>query len=316
MMFHDPFRMARVLNGRETVATPRLSILVPTFRDDPSPLIRALAPAAARLGTAVELIVYDDGSRDATLVCRISDALQAFGAPARLIVAEDNGGRSTGRNRLVADARGAHCLFLDADMLPASSDFLDRWLALATPQTAVACGGFLVSTDAVDQTLRLHQYLARRSDCRSATERARKPAHTTVTSNLLVRRDVVAAFPFDATFSGWGWEDVDWAFGVAAHHDIRHVDNPALHAGLDTTDVLLRKYAHSAANFERLSRRHPDVVRELTGWRLARWLSYAPGHARTRPLLNAIARASALPLFVRHVAIKLFRTSIYAETFA
>ena len=38
--------------------------------------------------------------------------------PARFVRLAANEGRAGGRNRLAAEARGRHLLFLDADMLP------------------------------------------------------------------------------------------------------------------------------------------------------------------------------------------------------
>ena len=311
---HMPLRVATVRNGRYRAARPRLSVLAPTFRHDPTPLINALAAELSVLSVDVELLIYDDGSCDPDLVARIADALQRCPAPARLLVASRNSGRAQARNALVDAACGDHVLLLDADMRPQSPDFLARWLALiAAGNPSVAFGGFTVADDPAAPRTALHRYLARRSDCHGAAARAADPARFTATSNLLVRRDILAAAPFDARFSGWGWEDVEWALRVSDICAIRHIDNPALHDGLDTPEALIAKYRQAGANYNRLARAHPAAMARFPSWRAAHALSRTRGHAYARPVLAAIARTDGVPMLLRHAALKLFRTSIYAD---
>ena len=309
-----PPQVATVNNGRESAARPRLSVLAPTFRHDPTPLIDALARELSVLSVDIELLICDDGSCDADLVARIANALQRCPAPARLLVSSQNQGRARARNALVDVAHGDHVLLLDADMRPRSPDFLARWLTLiATENPDVAFGGFTVADDNTEARTALHRYLARRADCHDAATRAADPARFTATSNLLVRRDILAAVPFDARFSGWGWEDVEWALRVSEVCAIRHIDNPALHDGLDTPETLIAKYRQAGANYNRLARAHPAAMARFPGWRAAHALSRTRAHAYARPLLAAIARADGAPMLLRHAALKLFRTSIYAD---
>ncbi len=125
-------------------ADARLSVLIPFFRDDPSRLLAALDQE----GAPAEIVVLDDGSGDAALAARVAEAVRALALPARFVRLAANEGRAAGRNRLAAEARGRHLLFLDADMLPDADDFLDRWLWLiAADDPPVAFGGF-----SLDQT--------------------------------------------------------------------------------------------------------------------------------------------------------------------
>src|ERR1019366_405029 len=117
-------------------------------------------------------------------------------------------------------------LFLDSDMLPDSPRFLKTYLDLISTETApVVCGGF-----SLDQTPRnfshaLHRRMSLQSDCAPAAVRNLAPEKHVFTSNLLVRRDVFKAEGFDESFSGWGWEDVEWAMRVSRKYPIAHVEN-------------------------------------------------------------------------------------------
>lgn len=87
-------------------------------------LRQTLQSALDQTRTPLEIIVIDDGSTDDS-----AKIAESFGAPVR-VIRQANQGESVARNRGIAEARGTHLLFLDAD------DLLDR-NALETLGTAV-----------------------------------------------------------------------------------------------------------------------------------------------------------------------------------
>jgi len=291
-------------------AAPRLSVLIPFYRDDPSRLLAALG----RSGASAEIVALDDGAGDEALAAQVISAVDALTLPARFVRLAANEGRAAGRNRLAAHARGQHLLFLDADMLPDADDFLGRWLALIdADDPAVAFGGF-----SLDQTPRtrihaVHRALSLRSDCMPVAERRKAPEKYVFTSNLLIRRDVFEAEPFDASFVGWGWEDVEWGMRVSRRHPIAHIDNPATHLGLAPAAAMAAKFEQSAANFARVVAAHGDIVRGYPSYRVARALKRAPLRRLWRPWLKAAALTESAPAGMRAFALRLYRAALYAE---
>ncbi len=291
-------------------ATPVLSILIPFFRDEPVRLLKALDGA----GGDVEVVVLDDGSGDPDLAARVAGTVQAMALPARFVGLSSNEGRSKGRNRLASHARGQWMLFLDADMLPDRPSFIADWLALiADRKPAVAFGGFSLDQTPRTRAHALHRAMALKSDCLSAEVRAQAPEKHVFTSNLLVRRDVFETIGFDEAFTGWGWEDVEWAMRVARAHPIVHVDIPASHLGLDTAATMARKYEQSAANFARVVEGHRAVVETYASYRAARILKRAPLRGLWRPVVKAFALADLAPLPARAFTMRLYRAALYAE---
>lgn len=295
-------------------AAPRLSVLIPFLRQDPSVLLRALDREAESLADAVEIVVLDDGSGDGALAAAVEACVAALALPARFVRLSANVGRARGRNRLASHARASSFLFLDSDMLPDSPTFLRAYLDLiAAEAPAVAFGGFSLQQTPDEPAHALHRLMALRSDCAPARVRAQQPEKNVFTSNLLVRADVFETEAFDEDFIGWGWEDTEWAMRVARRHAIAHIDNTATHLGLDTAPVIAAKYEQSTANFAHVLARHPDVVERYPSYRAARLLRRLPMRSAWRPALKALALAEIAPLPARAFAMRLYRAALYAE---
>ena len=301
-------------NARRREARPAISVLIPFLRDDPGELLALLDEEAAALGGAVEVVLMDDGTGDAALTTRLQAQVQTLNLPARLITLSKNEGRSRGRNRLAAAARGSSLLFLDSDMRPDHRRFLQTWADLvAREDPAVAFGGFSLLQAPTDARFAVHRAMATRSECVPYGERARTPEKYVYTSNLLVRRDVFETEAFDADFTGWGWEDVEWAMRVSRRFRVVHVDNPATHMGLDTVGQLAGKYEQSAANFARVVARHPEIVSGYPSYKAARLLKRVPALDRLRPWIKRVALADWAPTSTRAFSLRLYRAALYAE---
>ena len=291
--------------------TPKLSVLIPFYKESPVALLRGLN---VRDPHGVEIVLLDDGSAMAGLTAEIEAFMASCPMPIELITLVGNEGRARGRNRLTSAARGDYFLFLDADMLPDAPGFLDTWLdQIETGLPAVVFGGFSLHQAPADKAFAIHKLMAGHSDCLDAAERRKHPEKYVFTSNLLVRRDVFEAEGFDSGFTGWGWEDVEWAMRVAARYPVEHIDNTATHMGLDTAANLARKYEQSVANFARVVSKHFDVVSSYPSYRVARLLKRVPLTGALRGVLKTAALTPALPAKARAFSLRLYRAALYAQ---
>ena len=308
-------RKAKVLdNAAWKAARPAVSVLIPFLRDDPADLLTLLDEEAASVAGAVEVIVLDDGTADPALTARLTAQVKAMALPARLITLPANEGRAIGRNRLASAARGGSLLFLDSDMRPDHRRFLRDWAELvAREDPAVAFGGFSLLQAPTDPRFQVHRSMAAKSECVPYTQRARQPEKYVYTSNLLVRRDVFEAEAFDSGFTGWGWEDVEWAMRVSRRFRVVHLDNAATHMGLDTVDALARKYEQSAPNFARMAARHPAIVAAYPSYRAARLLKRLPALPRLKAAMRRAAGTEWLPVAARAFSLRLYRAALYAD---
>jgi len=296
-----------VANGSK----PSLSVLIPFYRDDPSELISALAEAG---NISAEVLLYDDGNQDEVLTQNIQRAADNAKCSVTLITAHENKGRSFGRNYLFNAARADWVLFLDADMHPLTHDFLKNYIdIIKTDQADIIFGGFQVQVKRGPAATEIHRKMSLLSDCESAAKRQSLGPKNVASSNLCVKKNVLIQEPFDDEFTGWGWEDSEWAARAAKTYRLIHIDNPALHLGLESTNTLLSRFKTSGHNYARFTEKHPEIAKSLPLYRWTMTLKKWPLHKALRPVLRAIVKFQFMPMGLRIRALKLWRASWYTE---
>ena len=92
----------------------------------------------------------------------INDALQIIteqaNVPVRLFFATQNKGRSTARNILTKNAKADWVLFLDADMLPQTENFIADYLVEISKDDAdIIFGGFSMQAAKISNDTELHR---------------------------------------------------------------------------------------------------------------------------------------------------------------
>ena len=134
--------------------SPKLSVLVPFYKDDASTLLQDLDVQI--IGQPIEVLFYDDGTGDPALTAQMREHVGAAKGAVKLITNSANQGRSGARNGLFDAARADWVLFLDADMRPSREDFLGNYLHLIETDGAdVLFGGFEVEDHQADRDLSL-----------------------------------------------------------------------------------------------------------------------------------------------------------------
>lgn len=285
-----------------------LSVLIPFYGDDPRPLLASLM-AQAEPGT--EIILFDDGAPKPALSEAVAQTVRNAHAAVTLISSPVNQGRSRARNALGQAAQGDWLLFLDADM-EITPGFLQLWKgALAQTECDALFGGYAPCEPRSAQE-RVHAALAHASDAVDAETRNAQGAYAVCSSNLAIRANLFAQCPFDEGFTGWGWEDVDWALSASQIGALGHVDVHAAHGGLQSADELLSKFDRAGANFARLLDRHPDYE-DRPGARLARKLQATGMSLPARLIGRSVALTDWAPLKARVLALKLFRAGAAAR---
>lgn len=295
---------------------PKLSVLIPFYKDDPSDLLQSLLSQTNENGD-VEVLIYDDGSNEPELNAKVSAIVKSAHSRVEFLIADKNAGRSAARNALQENANADWVLFLDADMRPVSDNFLKDYTRLITAGVGdVIFGGFTVPSEAETPDQELHRALSEVSDCLTLEARQAAGPQFVASSNLCVRKEVLLAEGFDHGFKGWGWEDSEWAARIAKKFTLVHADIPALHLGLESTETLLRRFQSSGPNYVRFTDKHPDLAQTLALFKISQKLGKVPGQQLMRPFLKLAVKLQLLPIKLRLAALKMWRASWYAEAFS
>jgi len=211
---------------------PKVSVVVTTFNRRPT-LERTLEALAEQTWPDLEVVVVDDGSDDDTWPC-LERAAREGPLAGRLIVRrQDNTGQGLARNHALQHATGELVLFLGDDVIPAE-DLVAVHVARHRAETSpCAVVGF---SDWDRDHMRVTPFLER-----TITEGLQfgyglmrpeedLPYTCFYTSNLSLPREVLGEHPFDPSFRGYGWEDVElgWRLSLAG---LRLVYEPGAEAG-------------------------------------------------------------------------------------
>ena len=294
-----------------------LSVCVPYFRYDLSSLLQELLDQAASVGSGIEVLLADDGSKDDQLIERLIALCSASLVPVMVLVFSENLGRAEIRNRLAATASGDFTLFLDADMFPDSPKFLsdyDSWARLGTADVLVGGRSYQLVRQ-VSAAQRLYHYHSSRTECLSAKDRQASGWRHIFTNNLMARTALLRTIPFDSAYTGWGYEDTDWALRVSERtKEIKHIDNTATHFGLVDDETLLLKYQESVINFRRVLEKFPVQVSQASVFKVARFLGRVPfAKVPFTAMVRIIVRCRVIPLFLRYGFLQIYKSLLYAD---
>ncbi len=254
-----------------------LSILLPAYNCDCSAQIARLCQLAeplARLGWVVEIVVMEDGSRDAAAI--EANARACDNSLCRHVVNTENVGRAAVRNRLIDEARCPWLLFQDAGLQTPDDAFLTTYVHYLEkhPATQVLYGGFNVRSSFCS----LRYCYERATAGRHSTEaRRRHPYAATNFCNMLLRRSVAQRVRLDERFHGYGYEDVMFGRQLRLQGiPMDHIHNPVLDIIDESNEAYLKKTEEAMRTLHQFADELQDDVRLLQYVRQLRRLHLLP----------------------------------------
>lgn len=217
-----------------------------------------------------EIIFADDGSAD--IAAKQRNAIIAQLPFCQYIERPKNTGRSAIRNFLAQTAHYNHLIFLDGDVTIERHDFVRTYLAHRNDadviigtlhfsrvqldcdtteeiigQTKEAKEETKVSSEPMlyDNNLKYRyeqQFLAKHP----IKKRMEQPYASFRTTNFMVRRDLMLAYPFDETFHEYGYEDTLFGKQLKEHGaTLIHLDNAATIADYEDNATFVAKTEES-----------------------------------------------------------------------
>lgn len=215
-----------------------LSILIPVFNCDVTALVTQLRDQCRACGIGFEILIQDDASvQFAAENASLSNDPNCF-----YNRTDTNLGRSKTRNLLAEKARFEWLLFLDADVVPVSGDFIRTYLNAMEQGADFINGGIRYEENTPPQDLRLRWEYGRFREALSATKRQAQPYHSFLSLNFMARSTAFQQIKFDETLPNLRHEDTVFSYELLRNNQtVLHIDNPVWHLGIDAFERALQK---------------------------------------------------------------------------
>jgi len=216
-----------------------ISILIPTYNYNVLPLVQNLQNQCSEAQIVFEILVFDDASIDEKTLSE-NEKINSL-KNCRFQKLEKNIGRSRIRNLLAEKAKYDWLLFLDADILPSNSQFIDKYLESFSKEDSVVFGGIKYPDKSSESFSLRHKYGSERESL-PLTERIKNPYRSFITMGFAVRKEIFHSIQFNEKLAGYGYEDSVFANQLQKNNiSILHIDNPVIHMNLETNADFIRK---------------------------------------------------------------------------
>lgn len=224
-----------------------LSVLIPTYNYNVVTLVKSLYDQLKQQNISFEIICFDNGSKSELNLKNEQINSLDFCV---FIPLKNNGGRSKIRNLLAEKAKYKWLLFLDADVLPVSKNFIKNYLdSTKINNQNVIFGGLKYDNNkpSDDKMLRW-VYGKDREEIPLKIRKLNSSIHFT-SANFLIKKSVFQEIKFDESLVEYGHEDTLLAIDLKKKNTpIIQIDNPVYHLGLDENEQFIEKTKKSIEN--------------------------------------------------------------------
>ncbi|MFL0352243.1 glycosyltransferase [Xanthomarina sp. GH4-25] len=226
-----------------------LSILIPTYHYNAYPLALQLEKQALKANIAFELICVDDGSFSHLNIenQKINNLTNC-----KFIEAKKNVGRTASRLFLAQQAKYSWLLFVDADVLPKSDDFLSKYLEVINIKLDAIFGGFAYQEASYSKNKSLRFTFGKQREEVDANLRNQTPYKVIISANFLMKKPVYLELIKNNTKNSYGMDYLLGALLKKHQFKILHINNQVYHFGLDENPEFLKKTEHAMVTLHHL----------------------------------------------------------------
>ena len=255
-----------------------ISILIPTYNYNVYPLVYEIHKQLQATGVRFEIICIDDASRTFNSENEKINFLQ----DSRYELLESNIGRSKIRNLLEKKANYDWLLFLDADVFPKNDNFISEYIRHINNEEKIVNGGLLYQENKPERTKLLRWVYGKNREALHYKTRTKKPYLSFLTLNFLIHKSIFEKVSFNETIPNLRHEDTLFSYNLMQKNiEIKHIDNPIYHFGLDDFEIAIRKENESLSALKYL------IVNQLL----------PPDYVRISKLLSKIKKLKLLSAF-------------------
>jgi cellulose synthase/poly-beta-1,6-N-acetylglucosamine synthase-like glycosyltransferase len=229
-----------------------LSINIPVYNYEVGNLVSQLAEQAEELQIVYEIRVYDDGSEhEIKLQNRKISAIKNV----IYIELEQNLGRSAIRNKMGMESKFKYLIFIDADSMPESDDYLENFLEYIEPNRVI-CGGTAYKSEKPSNPAQfLRWFYGTKREAIPAKTRNSKKGFIITSNNFLIEKTVFEKTHFREDIKNYGHEDTLLGYDLFRNGiEIFHIDNPIEHTGLEDSHIFIEKTRTALKSLHQITR--------------------------------------------------------------
>ena len=220
-----------------------ISVLIPTYNYDVTDLVNEIELQFSLLKVPYEIIINDDYSSDETIVSKLKNLNLT---DTKVIFSKENKGQATSRNILAKHASFKWLLYLDADVIPTSKDFISNYIKHTDKENVITFGGLAYKKNHFAKTLRYKMGVKREAFQKNKTEQ-----HNIYFSNILIPITIFNSIKFNQNITTYGHEDTLFHYQLIKNKcTIKHINNPVYHLGIDTNSIFISKTKASILNLQ------------------------------------------------------------------
>jgi hypothetical protein len=159
-------------------------------------------------------------------------------------------------------------IFLDCDSEIASDKYIEKYLPYCNTDIVV-CGGNIYSEEPPDDPEYLLRWLyGIKKEQRPISVRNINVYRSFMTNNFLISKQIFERIQFDESIIKYGHEDTLFGLELKKNSiEVKHINNPVYHIGLEIASEFLRKTSESIDNLFTLMNEgkiRPDDIKYIT----------------------------------------------------
>lgn len=219
-----------------------LSVLIPVYNYNALPLVKEIVNQFKKEGVDFEILCYDDGS---TLYEEENNEIDSL-SNVIFKKSSTNIGRTATRQKLASDASYDWLLFVDADMIPKSDQFIKNYLlCMEEPaEREVIFGGYAYKNLNQPKRLLRYRYGKKREEI-PASKRVENPYKNVLSGNIFIKKSLFLKAN-TLLLNRYGLDPLFSAQLQRLSVVPSHIDNEVYHNGLENNKVFLEKSKEGA----------------------------------------------------------------------
>lgn len=216
-----------------------ISILVPVYNYDIRDLASELNNQISVLDTKIEVVFYDDFSTKKNIIETNKNTANQFGFTFH--TSDRNRGIAEALNYLSTLANYKWLIYLDSDVIPIQSNFLETYLSFINDQNKVFCGGLLYQKDKPKTGILRWEY-GQKYEVQTLEQANENPYLNFKTCNFLIHKSILEKTHFKSENNLYGGVDTLFGLNLKKNNiEVVFIENRVYHYGLEDNVSFLKK---------------------------------------------------------------------------